>query len=92
MPLRVVRNTSLNCSTKRAFGSRAYEIHVAANDVDELRQLVKPQLANDAAHARDARVVTSAQTGPESFSAPMRIERNLMILKVPRCMPTRSCV
>src|SRR5205085_4283894 len=40
-----------------AFGSRPDEAHIAANDVDELRQLVNAQLAYEATDARDARII-----------------------------------
>ena len=49
---------SLYSLTSLASGGRGPDdAHVAAQDVEELRQLVERILAQEAAHARDARVV-----------------------------------
>ena len=68
----------------RALGTRTDEIHVAAQDVPELRNLVDANLANDPADTSGMRSSPLlAQTGP-SFSASTRIERNFINVKVRR--------
>lgn len=44
-------------------GPRAYEAHVAADDVPELRELVEAGLAQEGAELRDARVVLELEVG-----------------------------
>ena len=46
----------------RALGTRAHQAHLASKHVDELREFVDPELAEDPADARDPRIVVA---GPD---------------------------
>src|ERR1017187_863258 len=47
--------------------ARAYEAHFAAQDVEQLRQLVEAELAENLAERRDARVVGDLENGAGHF-------------------------
>src|ERR1051326_4310547 len=69
----------------RPLGSRADEIHLALEDVPELRNLVDANLANDAAHARRAIVAfrrpdRSFLLGVDAHRAKLRQDKRAAVL------------
>src|SRR5882672_460488 len=56
--LGVIRNSLFKLFDEdRAFGPRPDQAHLAANDIEQLRQFINPSFANPPAHARHARIV-----------------------------------
>src|SRR5215510_16559250 len=52
---------------ERAFGARPDEAHLAAQDIDELRNLVQAGFANESADTGDARVAVLRPLRPAVF-------------------------
>src|SRR5262245_4736187 len=72
VPEHVERDSLLKLADEdRAFRARPDQAHVTAQDVDELRELVEPRLAQEASQARDAGV---ADLGPDGSGLALGVD------------------